>query len=409
MPRARSIAFIPLLLIAVVALIVYGSLYPFRFKPDAIEGGLLEALRQLSWARAGRGDRISNVLLYLPLGFCLFLWLNSRLNRRSAVGVALLLGTLLSLVIEVAQVYVSVRVPSFTDLTLNALGTLMGAAMGFTWRVLSGFMHLPSRPEKREPDPGAALLIGLWLAWRWAPFTPQFDLVKLKSALQPLFNPEIEALAVFIYLTYWLIVSEAVSSLAGRQRSLEMLLLLIASVLVGRLIVTNQAFVPAELLALVLLVPMVVLTDRMTLAPKRWSLLTAIVIAVANHRLAPFDFSATAQGFDLWPFLGWFDSGVAAAIDSIDWVELFSLLFVLGALLWTIKICGASAAVAAAMVTAAALLLEIAQLWLPGRQPSITEPVLALGLGMVFRYLYRRAERRAWSQGPATSPRGRIL
>src|SRR5919106_1703346 len=136
------------LLLVVLALIVYGSLYPFNFKPDAVEGGVLEALRQLSWARAGRGDRISNVLLYLPLGFCLFLWLNSRLNRRSAAGVALLLGSLLSLVIEIAQVYVSIRVPSFTDLTLNALGTLMGAAMGFTWRVLNSLMHLPRRPEK---------------------------------------------------------------------------------------------------------------------------------------------------------------------------------------------------------------------------------------------------------------------
>ena len=69
------------LLLVVLALIVYGSLYPFNFKPDAIEGGVLEALRQLSWARAGRGDRISNVLLYLPLGFCLFLWLELRWPR----------------------------------------------------------------------------------------------------------------------------------------------------------------------------------------------------------------------------------------------------------------------------------------------------------------------------------------
>lgn len=409
MPRARSIAFIPLLLIAVVALIVYGSLYPFRFKPDAIEGGLLEALRQLSWARAGRGDRISNVLLYLPLGFCLFLWLNSRLNRRSAAGVALLLGTLLSLVIEVAQVYVSVRVPSFTDLTLNALGTLMGAAAGFSWRVLSGLMHLPRRPERREPDPGAALLVGLWLAWRWAPFTPQLDLVKLKSALRPLFDPQFEALAVFVYLTYWLLLSEAVSALAGRQRSLEMLLLLIAGVLLGRLVVANQAFVPSELLALVLLVPMVVLTDRMTPAPRRWLLLAAVAIAVGVHRLAPFDFSATPARFDLWPFLGWFDAGVLEAIRAIDWVELFGQLFVFGALLWMIKQCGASATAAVAIVAVAALAFEILQLWLPGRHPSITEPVLAWGLGMTFRYLYLRTERRDALQGQATSPRGRIL
>jgi VanZ family protein len=399
MPRARSISFIPLLLIAVVALIVYGSLYPFRFKPDAIDGGLLQALRELSWARAGRGDRISNVLLYLPLGFCLFLWLNSRFNRRSAAGIALLLGALLSLVIEIAQVYVSIRVPSFTDLTLNALGTLMGAAMGFTWRVLSGLMHLPRRPEKRDPDPGAALLIGLWLAWRWAPFAPQLDLAKLKAALRPLFTPEFEAVAVFIYLTYWLVLSEAVSALVGRQRSLEMLLLLIAGVLVGRLIVANQAFVPSELLALVLLLPMVVLTYRMTVAPRRWLLLVAVIVAVCIDRLAPFAFASEPSQLDLWPFLGWFDAGIIETLRSIDWVELFGLLFVLGALLWIFKENGASAGFAVVLVTATALTLEIVQLWLPGRRASVTEPVLALGLGLVFRYLYLRAEDRDLFRG----------
>ena len=72
----------PWLLLAVIALIVYGSLYPFNFKPDAIDGGCSRRSRQLSWARAGRGDRISNVLLYLPLGFCLFLWLEHAASRR---------------------------------------------------------------------------------------------------------------------------------------------------------------------------------------------------------------------------------------------------------------------------------------------------------------------------------------
>lgn len=409
MPRARSTSFIPLLLIAVVALILYGSLYPFRFKPDVIDGGLLQAFRELSWARAGRGDRISNVLLYLPLGFCLFLWLNSRFNRRSAAGIALLLGSLLSLVVEIAQVYVSIRVPSFTDLTLNALGTLMGAAMGFTWRVLSGLMHLPRRPEKRDPDPGAALLIGLWLAWRWAPFTPQLDLAKLKAALRPLFSPEFEAVTVFVYLTYWLVLSEAVSALVGRQRSLEMLLLLIAGVLVGRLIVANQAFVPSELLALVLLLPMVVLTYRMTVAPRRWILLIAVVLAVAIDRLAPFQFVSEPSGLDLWPFLGWFDAGVIEALRSIDWVELFGLLFVFGALLWIIKDNGAAPGLATGIVTAAALTFEILQLWLPDRHASVTEPALALGLGLFFRYLYLRAEDRGVFRNQATSPRGRTL
>lgn len=409
MPRGRSVRFISLLLIAVIALIVYGSLYPFRFKPDAVQGGLFDALRELSWARAGRGDRISNVLLYLPLGFCLFLWLNARMNRRSAAAVALLLGSLLSLLIEIAQVYSSIRVPSLTDLTLNALGTLMGAVTGFTWRALTGLMHVPKGSEQREVDPGAALLVGLWLAWRWAPFAPQLDLAKLKAALRPLFSPEFEALVVFTYLTYWLLLCEAISALVGRQRSLEMLLLLIAAVLVGLLIVANQAFVPSELLALVLLLPMVVLTYRMTAVVRRRSLLSAVAAALVISHLTPFEFVSTASRFDLWPFLSWLDVGLLAALRSIDWVELFAILFAFGALFWIVKENGASANSAIAITTTAALALEIAQLWSPAHSASITEPVLVLMLGLTFRYLYRRAQPRGVLGGSATFPRGRNL
>src|SRR4030095_16175044 len=221
--HSRSV--IPWLLLVVLALIVYGSLYPFNFKADAIQGGLLEALHQLSWMRAGRGDRISNVLLYLPLGFCLFLWLEDRWPRRTStldlpsgfclflwletrwhrapsMIAATALGTLLSLSIEIAQVYISARVSSLTDVTLNAVGTLLGVTAGLAWGGLTRVMHFLGRAERPLRDPGAVLLLGLWLAWRFAPFMPQFDLVKLKAALRPLFSPQFDPVIVFSFLTF---------------------------------------------------------------------------------------------------------------------------------------------------------------------------------------------------------------
>jgi VanZ family protein len=395
---ARTRSFIPWLLLAVVALIAYGSLYPFNLKPDSLQGGLLEALRQLSWARAGRGDRISNVLLYLPLGFCLFLWLSMRLRRGVAVLVATLLGTLLSLAIEVAQVYVSLRVPSLTDLTLNAAGTVLGAVGGLAWRALSALMHLPTRAEKPARDPGAALLIGLWLVWRFAPFVPQFDLVKLKSALQPLFHPTFDLAAVFTYLTCWLVVNQAVATLVSRQQRLEALLILIAAVLVGRLLVANQAFVPDELLALLLLLPMVVLMHKLKPRPRRAALVLAVAAVLIIDGLAPFDFAPATARFDLWPFMAWFDTGVAATLQSFDWVQLFGSVFLCGALAWVIRDWGTSADFAAAAVTVTALAIEILQVWLPHEHASITDPLLALAVGLAFRYLYLRARPSAFER-----------
>ena len=305
---------------------------------------------------------------------------------------------MLSLSIEVAQVYISARVPSLTDVTLNAFGTLLGVTAGLAWGGLTRLMHLPGRAERPLRDPGAVLLLGLWLAWRFAPFVPQFDLVKLKAALRPLFSPQFDPVIVFSYLTFWLVVNQAVAAVVSRPRRLEALLLVIATVLVGRLLVANQTFLPGELLALLLLLPMLLVMHRLRPRPRRAVLVFAVIVVLLIDGLAPFDFAPPMGRFDLWPFLGWFEIGLPAAIQLIDWSELFGKLFLYGALLWVIKEWGASIGVAVIALTATVLAIEVLQAWLPEQSASITDPLLALGVGLAFRSLYQRMRPRAFAR-----------
>ena len=383
-----------------MALIAYGSLYPFNLKPDALHSGVLQAIHELSWARAGRSDRIANVLLYIPLGFCLMLWLSRRVRRAAAVVIACALGSLLSLAIEVAQVYISSRVPSLMDLTLNALGTLVGATAGVAWDRLGGLMHLPSRAEKPHRDASAALLVGLWLAWRLAPFVPHLDLGKLKSALVPLFRPQVDAISTLVFLTYWLVIAQALSSLVSRAHTLEALLLMMAAVLVGRLVVANQAFVPSELLALILLLPIVVLMYRMTLGPKRLLLLMAMLAVFLFDRLAPFDFAPSPMTFDFWPFMDAVHAGWQAGFDLINWTSLLAAMFLFAALLWTLRYAGTSFRLSAGIMLALVITTEIVQLWLPNRAGSITDPAIACVVIALFRYT-QRPQRRMFRGLPA--------
>ncbi len=385
MRHQRSL--IPWLLIAVVALIVYGSLYPFNFKADAIDGGLFEALEKLSWARAGKSDRIANVLLYLPFGFCAFLWLNHRVGKRASLLVATLMGAVLSLMIEVAQVYVSARVPSLKDLALNTLGASLGAAGGLLWRAVARLMHLPTREELPTRDPGAALVVGMWLIFRSAPFLPQWDLGKLKAALRPLFEPHWDAVAVVIYLICWLVVNQALASLVRRSRRLEALLLVIAAVLAARLVVANQSFVADELLALLLLLPLLVVMHRMTPTVRNALLIIGLAAVLVIEGLAPFDFAGEAKRFDLWPFLVWFDLNPSAVLDSVDWTAMLGRLFMFTALLWLLREAEVPINITIGLVTIGVLSLEIAQLWLPNQSGSITDPALALAMGLVMRSL----------------------
>jgi VanZ family protein len=393
MPRATGTKIVPWLLLGVIALIAYGSLYPFNFKPDAIEGGVFNALGRLSWARAGRGDRIANVLLYLPLGFCLFLALHSRMRRIPALLFATLSGACLSLAIEVAQVYVSIRVPSLTDLTLNALGSAIGAVGGLAWRIGTLWMRLPDRIERPIRDPTAGIVVALWVLWRFAPFVPHLNLAKLKAALRPLFDPQLDALLIFAYLTCWIVVAQALSALVSRARMLEALLVLIAVVLVGRLLVADQAFVPSELVALVLLLPVVVLTDRLTPGPRNAILLGSVLLVLLSYRLAPFRFASSATTFDFWPFLVWFNAGFATTLVVTDWSFLFGQAFLFGAFVWALKRCGASVVFAASLMLALVVATEIAQLWLPGHAGSLTDIALAVAIAITFHHFDRRARR----------------
>lgn len=388
MKPARAKSLIPWLLLAVVALIAYGSLYPFNFKRDAIEGGILEALQQLTWVRAGRGDRISNVLLYVPLGFCLFLWLESGRRRWLAALAVVALGASLSLLIEVAQVFISPRVPSLTDLSLNAAGTLAGAAGGFVWRSLSGLIHMPTVGGNRGDRVGVMAIL-LWLGWRFAPFIPLLDLGKLKMALRPLFDPHIDVAATLGYLTCWLVVAQILFVLVSRQGGIEALLVLIAGVLVGRLLLADQVFVPAELLALLLLLPALVVVNRLSPGPRRLLLLVALGAVFLFDRLAPFSFTAVPGQFDLWPFLGWIDAGF-----PVDSRALLALLFFCCALIWLLRETGASLDLAIGIVVGAVLFIELLQLWQPGRAASIADPLVALALGLFLRMIDPSSSRR---------------
>jgi len=258
--RSRSHFAAPLLLAIVIALILYVSLYPFRFEADG--PSVATALRQLTWARASRSDMFNNVLLYVPLGFCLALLVEPRFGRVAAVVCGLAGGGLLSLAMEVMQASIEIRVPSLTDLSLNAAGALAGAVAGSVWHLLGTRMTPRANPHGRGGAVALSLLF-LWLVERLWPLVPDASLRQLKRAVQPLFSPRLGWPEVAAFLVGWLVVTQAVLHLVRRERSVDALLLVIATVLVGRAFATGGTLEVAELAALALLLPTLVLVSRL--------------------------------------------------------------------------------------------------------------------------------------------------
>ena len=250
----------PLLLAVVTGLIVYVSLYPFRFVPDG--PALAEALRSLSWARAGRSDMFNNVLLYVPFGFCVALLIEPRWGRITGLVVGTLLGVLLSLGLELLQASVAIRVSSLRDLSLNATGSLIGTVLGTTFHALGSRVSPQGTPRSRSAFVAMAILV-LWLLERLWPLLPDPGLGQLKRAVRPLLTPQIDWMSLAGFLVGWLVVTQVVFSLVRRQRAMDVLLIVIATVLVGRAFVAGSTLDVAEIAAIALLLPLLVPFSRL--------------------------------------------------------------------------------------------------------------------------------------------------
>lgn len=173
------------LALAWLGLVIYGSLHPFSGWRDSgispiafLEGG---------WPRYWTVfDLLSNVAVYLPLGFFFMLALSSLPWRLVGLVLAVILVGATSFALETIQTWLPSRVPSNLDLACNTLGGLLGAlwAQHVGPRVFNRISHL--QHQLIAPVPHAELgltLLGLWLLVPLSPETLLFGAGDLRQAL----------------------------------------------------------------------------------------------------------------------------------------------------------------------------------------------------------------------------------
>ena len=242
---SRSHFAAPLLLAVVIALIVYVSLYPFRFAPDG--PSMVEALGRLTWARAGRSEMLNNVLLYLPFGFCLALLVEPRFGRRrgrcspprSPVRCCRSAWSAAGLRAEM-------RVSSLKDLSLERARRVRRCGDGLDLARARCAHGAAVGGSARGRGRWSLTILVLWFIARLWPLLPDVGLGQLKSAVRPLFPPRIELAELAAFFVGWLVVAQAVFHLAPRQRAVDAFLIVIAIVLVGRTITTGNTLVTAN-------------------------------------------------------------------------------------------------------------------------------------------------------------------
>ena len=365
-----------LALIAIIGMIAYGSLYPFDF--HLVSGGIGPFRTLLDgWDKTpGRGDFISNVLLYVPLGFVGTVTVGRRVGL-AQLALTMLIGIGLSLAVEVAQYYDGGRDTEATDLYANTLGTLIGAAVGWFFGQDFRLPLLRDVSANRAP----ALLLTSWLGYRLYPYVPTIDAHKYWDALKPLIlYPQLTPDALFRHVAIWLVICVMIEKIAGGRRA-------------GLLI--------ARFAAIIVLASILIITTQVTLAQIAgiaiaytiWRLLpssearvaVAIVLMGINiviFRLEPFIFSATPGPYSWMPFLSFMQGSI-----DVDVRSFLEKVFLYGGLIWLLAEAGLATRLSTLLVVAIVLGASFVQVFIPGRSAEITDAILALATGEFIRAL----------------------
>jgi VanZ family protein len=366
------------ILLIVIALIVYGSLYPWDFHSTQLAVSPLWVLIH-SWPtqidRFLVRDIAVNVLIYMPVGVFGFLALRQNVHTAFAVSVTLLFALTLSSGIEMIQLFDDARECSASDVVCNVAGTALGVALGSVYQHwLRRFLARAETAKFLHPS-GAVLLFYAWLAYQGFPLMPLLSRTKLAEKIRDLFwEVSVYPLETFTYFVEWLVVAQLLESVLGAERTRRLFPLLLL-VLPAKLLIAGRTVSWSELAGAVLAY---ICSYFLSGQPRRAALAAGLIVSLLILRgLAPYHWSSVANPFSWIPF-----SGFLAADREFGMLTFLRKCFWYGSAIWLLRAAGWRLVWAAVAVALLLGTIELIQIHLPGRVAEITDPLLALILAV---------------------------
>ena len=300
-----------------------------------------------------------------------------RRGRFAALCYPVLIGTVLSATIEMAQIFVPGRACSGFDLLDNILGTVAGVGLGLAFEGLATRLDA-GKYLRRVPDRQALALLLCWVASLLFPLFPVMWLGVCRAKLVRFATTIPEPVPFLVAVATWYVVGQLLAAAMFPARKLLRYSILLVPF--QFLVVTRQPTIALFLGA-------VVGTILFHLAPTARAAGPLFLGLLLFRGLAPFH-PAGIQPFSWVPFGGFLDMEWETGIRI-----LFEKCFLYGTAIWLLHCRGGRQggrqdggfAASSAIVCSVLILIEILQMWLPGHVPEVTDPVLALliafGLG----------------------------
>ncbi len=361
-------------------LVLYGTLYPFTIVHTAQLSDILPRFLESLHHRPGKGDLLSNVVLFLPFGFFGMQALLQRAPRIVRLIFVFVLGAVLSFSIECMQTFVVGRDTSVFDFTLNSFGTVAGACAGWIdWnqRFAGGVKN------HRPPSLFPILLIGAWLGFRFFPYVPTIDFQHVKDAIKPLLTGDIAPIDVLRHCIVCLVIGRLLQTLLTPDRALLAMPLLALGAIAAKPFLMTRVMNLSEIIgATAAIVLWVTVLNRHR--SRTGILASLLAVQVTVQGVIPFALTADPNAFSFIPFKGF--EGGSMAINLQAFLEK---VFLYGSLVWLLVQARLKLVVAIAVSAVLLTAIELVQTQLVGRVAEITDPLLALIMGGVLYALER--------------------
>ena len=366
---ARWIAF------GIALLIAWGSLYPLDFMLPT--GAVLRHRLAMVAAQIDyRTDLIANFLLYLPFGAACRLSLGGAGSARR-IGAATMIGSAMSMLLELAQLATPHRVTNVYDWIWNSAGAATGALavalylrLGWRWRARA----------LRQPRPALlpTILLVIWFIGEFAPYLPQFRPVPFGRLIASIhLRHPFRTSRWSVALGEWWIIAECLRQIWRRPWVMPSLAALIGLTALEQAYVGTDRRSLEELLSWCIVPFLTLLSMRWPRRARAWLTVAACVAVLVTTNAWPALRAAHSGTFHWVPFSG-------TLLASRDYRPLLDSLFFEGALLWGLTIALGRPSIAFLLTLGASVAVELARLWTPPHRAEVTNPLLVVALMVVF-------------------------
>ena len=394
-----------ILFLLTTSFIIYGSLYPFDFQLTEDEVSTLDALTRSLYERTHLGDLLGNVVIFIPFGYFGVLAVTRIRSLLHCIIAITLLGIVLAVGLQVAQMYLPLRNASLQDAIWNVLGIIIGGILGGMLRVHSDSLSIRRANWAITP----VLLIGGWIGYRLMPFIPTLDWQEIKNSLKPLLlDPSVSAVNIYHDAVAWAIVAYLWAA-AVPMKHYERYLILTVPVVFGlEILITNNSVSASNVVGAIVGIALWWMLIK-HLRVRAGILAVMLIIMLIAIGLAPFELSVWSATFHWLPFYGFLGGSML-----LNTTVLFEKFFLYGSLVWLLQETGAGIRMAAIYSMLIVAGIELAQTRFIMHTAEITDPILVIVVAFIIHTMdsYKGISRKpnfSYETNHATSRKGRDL